>query len=52
MMPVNGSIINRAVNSAFWRRGSCIAGAFVDIAWLLACTRYVLSTAEVADYVA
>jgi pimeloyl-ACP methyl ester carboxylesterase len=50
----NGSIINKAVDSAFWRTIFRVAGAgaFVEGACLLACTRYVPSTAEVADYVA
>jgi len=51
---VNGSIINKAVNSAFWRMMFRITGsqAFVEGAYRLACVDYVPSAEEVADYVA
>jgi pimeloyl-ACP methyl ester carboxylesterase len=50
----NGSIINKAVDSGFWRMMFRITGAqaFVEGAYGLACVNYVPSTAEVADYVA
>jgi pimeloyl-ACP methyl ester carboxylesterase len=50
----SGSIINKAVDSAFWRMVFRVAGAqpFVEGAYHLACLNYVPSTAEVADYVA
>jgi pimeloyl-ACP methyl ester carboxylesterase len=50
----NGSIINKAVNSAFWRLVFQVAGAqaFVEGACRLACVNYVPSAEEVADYVA
>jgi len=50
----NGSIINKAVDSGFWRTIFRIAGAqaFVEGAYRLACVNYVPSGAEVADYVA
>lgn len=51
---VNGSIINKGVDSAFWRMVFRIAGAqaLVEGSYRLACANYVPSTAEVADYVA
>jgi pimeloyl-ACP methyl ester carboxylesterase len=50
----NGSIINKAVDSAFWRLVFQVAGAqaFVEGAYRLACVNYVPSAMEVADYVA
>ncbi len=50
----NGSIIDKAVDSAFWRMMFRITGAqaFVEGAYRLACVNYVPSAAEVADYVA
>lgn len=50
----NGSIINKAVGSAFWRMMFRItgAGAFVDGGNHLAYVNYEPSNAEVADYVA
>jgi pimeloyl-ACP methyl ester carboxylesterase len=50
----NGSIIDKAVNSAFWRTIFRIAGAgaFVEGANRLAYVNYEPSHAEVADYVA
>ena len=50
----NGSIINKAVNSAFWRLVFVVTGAqtFVNGAYRLACQNYVPNAAEVADYVA
>ncbi len=50
----NGSIINKAVDSGFWRMMFRITGAqaFVEGAYRLACVNYVPSAAEVADYVA
>lgn len=50
----NGSIINKAVNSAFWRMVFRIAGAgaFVEGGNRLACVNYRFSDEEVADYVA
>jgi pimeloyl-ACP methyl ester carboxylesterase len=50
----NGSIINKAVDSAFWRMMFKIAGsqAFVEGAYRLACVNYIPNAAEVADYVA
>jgi pimeloyl-ACP methyl ester carboxylesterase len=50
----NGSIINKAVDSAFWRLVFQVAGAqaFVEGAYRLACVNYVPSAEEVADYVA
>jgi len=50
----NGSIINKAVDSAFWRALFPIAGAgaFVGGAYQLACLNYVPSHAEVDDYIA
>lgn len=50
----NGSIINKAVDSAFWRRMFQItgAGAFVEGAFRLACVDYVPCNEELADYVA
>lgn len=50
----NGSIINKAVNSKFWRTIFRVTGAqaFVEGAYQLACVNYVPSTKEVADYVA
>jgi pimeloyl-ACP methyl ester carboxylesterase len=50
----NGSIINKAVDSAFWRMMFIITGAkaFVEGAYRLACVNFVPSAAEVADYVA
>ena len=49
----NGSIINKAVDSAFWRMMFRLTGAqaFVEGAYQLACVNYVPNTAEVADYV-
>ena len=49
----NGSIINKAVESKFWRMVFRITGAqaFVEGAYQLGCINYVPSTAEVADYV-
>ena len=51
---VNGSIINKAVDSAFWRMMFRITGAraFVEGGYRLACVNYVPSAQEVADYVA
>ncbi len=51
---VNGSIINKAVDSGFWRMVFRIAGAqaFVEAGYRLACVNYVPSAEEVADYVA
>jgi pimeloyl-ACP methyl ester carboxylesterase len=50
----NGSIIDKAVNSTFWRMIFRIAGsgAFVEGANRLAYVNYEPSNAEVADYVA
>ncbi len=50
----NGSIINKAVDSAFWRMVFRIAGAgaFVEGGNRLACVNYQFSDEEVADYVA
>jgi len=50
----NGSIIDKAVNSGFWRMMFRATGAqaFVEGAYRLACVNYVPSAAEVADYVA
>jgi len=50
----NGSIINKAVNSSFWRMMFRItgAGAFVDGAIRLALVNYGPSAEEIADYVA
>jgi pimeloyl-ACP methyl ester carboxylesterase len=50
----NGSIINKAVNSGFWRMMFRITGAraFVDGAVRLALVNYSPSAEEVADYVA
>jgi pimeloyl-ACP methyl ester carboxylesterase len=50
----NGSIINKAVGSGFWRTIFRVAGAqaFVEGAYRLACVNYVPHAAEVADYVA
>lgn len=50
----NGSIINKAVESKFWRMIFRVTGsqAFVEGAYQLGCVNYVPSTAEVADYVA
>jgi pimeloyl-ACP methyl ester carboxylesterase len=50
----NGSIINKAVDSGFWRMMFQITGAkaFVEGAYRLACVNYVPSADEVADYVA
>jgi len=50
----NGSIINKAVESKFWRMIFRITGsqAFVEGAYQLGCVNYVPSNAEVADYVA
>jgi pimeloyl-ACP methyl ester carboxylesterase len=50
----NGSIIDKAVNSSFWRTIFRIAGAgaFVEGANRLAYVNYEPSNAEVADYVA
>jgi pimeloyl-ACP methyl ester carboxylesterase len=50
----NGSIINKAVESSFWRMVFRIAGAgaFVEGANRLAYVNYTPSHAEVADYVA
>ncbi len=50
----NGSIINKAVDSGFWRMMFRVTGAqaFVEGGYRLACVNYVPSTAEVADYVA
>jgi len=50
----NGSIINKAVDSAFWRLVFVVTGAqtFVNGAYRLACQNYVPNAAEVADYVA
>lgn len=50
----NGSIINKGVDSAFWRMMFQVAGAqaFVEGAYQLACVNYSPSYAEVADYVA
>ena len=54
MPTANGSIIDKAVNSAFWRRIFRVAGsgAFVEGANRLAYVHYEPSYAEVADYVA
>ncbi len=51
---VNGSIINKAVDSRFWRMMFRITGskAFVEGGYRLACVNYVPSAAEVEDYVA
>ncbi len=51
---VNGSIINKAVDSGFWRMMFRITGAraFVEGGYRLACVNYVPHAAEVADYVA
>jgi len=51
---LNGSIINKAVDSGFWRMVFQVAGsgAFVGGAYLLACVNYVPNNEEVADYVA
>ena len=50
----NGSIINKAVDSGFWRMMFRItgAGAFVDAGVRLALVNYSPSAEEVADYVA
>ena len=50
----NGSIINKAVNSGFWRMMFKItgAGAFVDGGVRLALVNYSPSAEEIADYVA
>ncbi len=50
----NGSIINKAVDSAFWRMMFRVTGAkaFVEGAYRLACVNYAPSYEEVADYVA
>ena len=50
----NGSIINKAVDSAFWRKVFVVTGAqtFVNGAYRLAVQNYVPNAAEVADYVA
>ena len=50
----NGSIINKAVDSAFWRLIFVVTGAqtFVNGAYRLAVQNYVPNAAEVADYVA
>jgi pimeloyl-ACP methyl ester carboxylesterase len=50
----NGSIIDKAVDSGFWRMMFQITGAkaFVEGAYRLACVSYVPSADEVADYVA
>ncbi len=50
----NGSIIDKAVESGFWRTMFRVTGAqaFVEGGYRLACLNYVPSTAEVADYVA
>ena len=50
----NGSIINKAVDSSFWRMMFKITGAkaFVEGAYRLACVNYVPSADEVSDYVA
>lgn len=50
----NGSIINKAVDSAFWRMMFQVAGAqaFFKGAYQLACVNYSPSYEEVADYVA
>jgi pimeloyl-ACP methyl ester carboxylesterase len=50
----NGSIIDKAVNSAFWRMMFRITGAraFVEGAYRLACVNYIPTAEEVADYVA
>jgi pimeloyl-ACP methyl ester carboxylesterase len=50
----NGSIINKAVNSGFWRMMFKItgAGAFVDGGIRLALVNYSPSVEEIADYVA
>jgi len=50
----NGSIINKAVDSAFWRMMFRVAGAqaFVAGAYRLACVNYAPSYQEVADYIA
>jgi pimeloyl-ACP methyl ester carboxylesterase len=54
MPTANGSIIDKAVNSSFWRMIFRIAGsgAFVEGANRLAYVNYEPSYAEVADYVA
>jgi pimeloyl-ACP methyl ester carboxylesterase len=51
---MNGSIINKAVDSGFWRMMFQITGAkaFVEGGYRLACVNYVPSADEVADYVA
>jgi pimeloyl-ACP methyl ester carboxylesterase len=54
MPTANGSIIDKAVNSPFWRTIFRIAGsgAFVEGAIRLAYVNYEPSNAEIADYVA
>ncbi len=49
----NGSIINKAVDSAFWRRVFIVTGAqtFVNGAYRLAVLNYVPNAEEVQDYV-
>ncbi len=49
----NGSIINKAVDSAFWRMMFRVTGsqAFVEGGYRLACVNYIPSNDEVADYV-
>ena len=50
----NGSIINKAVDSAFWRMMFRVTGAqaFVEGGYRLACVNYIPCNDEVADYVA
>jgi pimeloyl-ACP methyl ester carboxylesterase len=50
----NGSIINKAVDSAFWRMMFQVVGAqaFVEGGYRLACVDYIPCNDEVADYVA
>jgi pimeloyl-ACP methyl ester carboxylesterase len=50
----NGSIIDKMVDSGFWRMMFAVTGskAFVEGGCRLGCVNYVPSTAEVADYVA
>ena len=49
----SGSIIDKAVESAFWRMIFRVTGAqaFVEGAYQLGCMHYIPSTAEVTDYV-
>ena len=49
----NGSIIDKAVESKFWRIVFRVTGAqaFVEGAYQLGCINYIPSTAEITDYV-